>query len=115
MRIVYTVAFLLAAGPAFAAMPAPDKPGFVKGHTTVAEAQQSLGAPMDTVMGPNGALTLIYPADRFAERASAGAPHLAAFVSHANLKPHAVALQFARDFTYQGASTETPGTGLASR
>jgi hypothetical protein len=39
-------------------------PKFIDGSTTVAEVEQDLGAPFDTSMQPDGALTLVYPATR---------------------------------------------------
>ncbi len=80
-------------------------PMFVRGHTTVTETQQVFGAPMDTSMAPDGALTLVYPADRLAGRVP-----LAAGTS-------TVSLSFATDFTYQAAVMHRPQkpTGLAAR
>ncbi len=111
MRNAYVPTFLLAALTASAAASGAETHlSFVKGHTTVAEAEQSLGAPMDTTMAPDGALTLVYPAARLAERApgALGQPPRA----------HTVALRFATDFTYQDAvqhPARPAHTGLAAR
>jgi len=97
MRFAYAVPALIAAfaltgrfSTAHAAEP------FVRGHTTVAMAEQVLGAPADTEMAGDGALTLIYPVDRFAERLPGALPMAAA---HA--RP--VSLRFSTDFTYRRA------------
>ena len=109
MRKPY-VPILLAALTASAASGAESHMSFVKGHTTVAEAEQSLGAPADTTMAPDGALTLVYPAARLAERAPGALGQPA--------RAHTVALRFATDFTYQDAiqhPARPSQTGLAAR
>lgn len=55
---------LAAACIALATAAAGPVDGFVIGKTTVADVEQGLGAPMDTVMQPDGALTLIYETAR---------------------------------------------------
>jgi len=40
----------------------------VKGKTTVADVEQTLGAPLDTATADDGALTLTYPAQRMSAR-----------------------------------------------
>ncbi len=64
--IIRTVAmFLMLATAATAATGGHDAfSSLVKGKTTVADVEQTLGAPIDTAMAPDGALTLIYPAPR---------------------------------------------------
>jgi hypothetical protein len=102
MRIVLG-AFLLAAVTAtslsLAASPEPG--GLVAGKTTVAEAMQSFGAPADTKMSEDGALTLFYPGER---------------VGRANRR--LVALHFGADFVYHDsryARAVVTVTDLASR
>ncbi len=113
MRTLYLATLLLVAGGASAAtMGSAAAGGFVKGVTTVAQAEQNLGAPADTTMNPDGALTLIYPSARFAERMPAALPGVS------SPKVRTVALQFSTDFTYQHASlktAKTADTGLAER
>ncbi len=106
MRTVYVMSFLLMAAAAPAC--AGTSGGFVKGTTTLAEVEQGLGAPMGTAVKPNGALILIYPAARLAERMPAALP--------ATTASQTVALQFGRDFTYENAKiTEAAETGIAAR
>ena len=68
--LIRTVAMvLLLAGTAVAATKGHDAFGnLVKGKTTVADVEQTLGAPMDTAMAEDGALTLTYPATRVSSR-----------------------------------------------
>jgi hypothetical protein len=108
MRILYLATFLLVAGNASATGSAAAG-GFVKGVTTVAQAEQGLGAPMDTTMNPDGALNLVYPAARFAERMPAAVPGVAA------AKARTVVLRFGTDFTYLHATTKSANLGLAAR
>lgn len=74
MRVLSSVTILtLVFGGAAAASGSPGN--LVDGSTTVAQVEQDLGAPMDTSMQPDGALTLAYPASRvprFAGQATAG-------------------------------------------
>jgi len=42
--------------------------GFSTGSTTIADVEQGLGAPMDTVTQPDGGLTLYYPVSRLGGR-----------------------------------------------
>jgi hypothetical protein len=66
--------------------------GFVKGTTTVADVEQKLGAPLNTTMQADGALTLVYPVSRLADGTA---------------KPDAagvtVALHFGTDFVLRDA------------
>jgi hypothetical protein len=104
MRIPYVPTLIAGAlCLASAANAATTQPVFVRGHTTVAEAQQLFGAPMDTTMAPDGALTLVYPADRLAV-------HVPLPAGIAN-----VSLRFATDFTYQGSVMHRTRTRLAVR
>jgi hypothetical protein len=43
--------------------------GFVTGTTTVADVEQRLGAPVNTAVQPDGALTLVYPVSRVSKGA----------------------------------------------
>jgi hypothetical protein len=108
MRTLSLATFLLAASGWLAASSAAAG-GFVPGVTTVAQAEQSLGAPMDTTMNPDGALSLFYPASRFAERMPAAVPGIA------NGKGQTVVLRFAADFTYLHATIKSANMGLAAR
>lgn len=87
--------------------------GFVRGHTTIAEAEQGLGAPAGTIVRADGALSLVYPVARFAERMPASLP------GAGRAGQQSVTLRFAHDFTYQQASFagtgDTKSLGLASR
>jgi hypothetical protein len=78
--------------------------GFLKGSTTVAEVEQGLGAPMDTTMKSDGALTLIYQANR---------------LSDASADAKTVALHFDTDFVLRDATVTAVSSiadnGLASR
>jgi hypothetical protein len=99
MRIVLA-AFLAAATTAsLAATPEPGN--LVPGKTTVAQAMQSFGAPADTKMSDDGALTLFYPGERLG-----------------TANRHLVALHFGTDFIYRDARfarTIVTVTDLASR
>jgi len=108
MRTLYLAAFLVVAGGVLATSSAAAA-DFVKGVTTVAQAEQGLGAPMDTTMNPDGALSLVYPATRFAERMPAAVPCVAA------AKGQTVVLRFATDFTYLHATMKSANLGLAAR
>jgi len=108
MRILYLATCFLVAGGLFATSSAATA-GFVAGVTTVAQAEQNLGAPMNTTMNPNGALSLVYPASRFVERMPAAVPGVA------NAKGQTVVLRFATDFTFLHATTKSADVGLAAR
>ncbi len=65
MLIRTVTMFLMLAATASAATSGRDAfSGLVKGKTTVADVEQTLGAPMDTAMADDGTLTLTYPATR---------------------------------------------------
>jgi len=108
MRTLYVATFLVVAGGVIATSSAAAGE-FVKGVTTVAQAEQGLGAPVDTTMNPDGALTLVYPAARFAERMPAAVPGVVA------AKGQTVVLRFASDFTYLHAVVKPTNLGLAAR
>jgi hypothetical protein len=72
MRLPISVA-VLAFAISGAAAAATTSGKFVGGSTTVAEVEQVFGAPMDTSMQPDGALTLVYPASRVSTAANPGA------------------------------------------
>ena len=101
----YVLGLTLLAGPAFATPDAPHE-GLIKGQTTVADVEQSLGAPADTLMRPNGALTLIYAY----ERCSKVMP--AAFPAPAGART--VALRFGADFRYRSNSITNTVASLSS-
>jgi len=108
MRTLYLATVLLVADGLFATSSAASG-GFVAGVTTVAQAEQGLGAPIDTTMNPDGALSLVYPAARVAERMPAAVPGVA------NAKWQTVVLRFATDFTYLHATMKSANLGLAAR
>jgi hypothetical protein len=108
MRTLYLATFLVMAGGLFATSSAATA-GFVAGVTTVAQAEQSLGAPMDTTMNPDGALSLIYPVSQVIERMPTVVPGVA------NAKGQRVVLRFATDFTYLHATMKPANMGLAAR
>jgi hypothetical protein len=108
MRTLYVATFLVMAGGVIATSSAAAA-DFVKGVTTVAQAEQGLGAPMDTTMNPDGALSLVYPAARFVERMPAAVPGVA------GAKGQTVVLRFATDFTYLHATMRSANLGLAAR
>lgn len=62
-------AFLLAAiiAPASLEAATHNPAHMVAGKTTVAETMQQYGAPTNTVMNPDGALTLFYPGSRLGQ------------------------------------------------
>ncbi len=62
MRLTISVAILTLAFSGAAAAGSSAK--FVNGSTTIVQVEQDFGAPMDTKMQPDGALTLTYPASR---------------------------------------------------
>jgi hypothetical protein len=75
--------------------------GLVAGKTTVAQTMQSFGAPADTKMSEDGALTLFYPGARLGDS-----------------NKHLLALHFGSDFIYRDARfarTIVTVTDLASR
>ncbi len=116
----YAFAFLMVAGSACAASPVASEP-LVRGKTTVADVEQSLGAPADTAMRPDGALTLVYAYSRCAKRMPASFP--AVHGSDANART--VSLHFGPDFKYRSAAIISlttasagefvPATTLASK
>ena len=113
----YVVAFVLVAGAAAAASPE----GLVRGKTTVADVERELGAPVDTSMHQDGALTLVYTYGRCAKRLPASFP--ATRGSDANSRT--VSLRFGPDFVYRSttvislttasAGELAPATTLASK
>jgi hypothetical protein len=77
--------------------------GFVIGRTTVAEVEQTLGAPLDTTMRPDGALTLVYDTARLAQgQAQAARPEPGQTIS----------LRFGTDFVLRG--TEVSASTLVA-
>ncbi len=92
---------------------------FVKGQTTVAEAEAALGEPNGSATKPDGSTMLVYSYSRSSVRASTFIPIVGAFVGGADTKTQSVALRFGADGTYQDATTTTGnlgvGTGLASQ
>ena len=103
MRISVGAFFLAAVTAAAASQAASHNPGgLVSGKSTVAETMQSFGAPSDTTMNPDGALTLYYQGARLGD---------------ANAR--IVALHFGADFVYRDAQVAGRSivyvTDLASR
>jgi hypothetical protein len=103
-----TLAFLAVSGAAYGASLSPQD-GLVKGKTTVADVEQGLGAPLDTAMKPDGALTLTYTYGRCAHRLPSSFP--LARGSDANSRT--VALRFGSDFLYRGAAISSVTTASA--
>jgi hypothetical protein len=64
LRFYFAIFAALLTGSSAAVAATADTPPFVPGRTTVAQVEQGLGAPIDTSMQPDGALTLVYPAMR---------------------------------------------------
>ena len=95
----YVLVCLAVSGGVFAASPVAQD-GLVKGRTTVAEVEQGLGAPLDTSMQPDGALTLVYAYGRCARRLPASFPALRGRDANART----VALRFDAGFRYRGAT-----------
>jgi hypothetical protein len=99
-------AVLVGAGSAMAET--ASKAPFVQGSSTVAEVEENLGAPFDTSMQPDGALTLVYPASRV--------PGLKYGKSAAG---RTVTLHFGADFILRDATVTRAGLlardGFASR
>jgi hypothetical protein len=93
MLIRSAAAFTMIAGIAFAT----PQSGLVKGKTTVADVEQTLGAPSDTSMRADGALTLVYSYARCAHAMPAAFPA-------ASSGARFVALRFSPEFVYQSKS-----------
>ncbi len=116
----FALAFLAVSGGAYAASLSPQD-GLVRGKTTVADVEQGLGAPLDTVMQPDGALTLTYAYGRCAHRLASSFPQ----VRGSDANSRIVALRFGADFKYRGASIKgvttasagdlAPATALAAK
>jgi len=110
----YVLTFTMIAGAALAG-PALDGPatshgGLVKGQTTVAEVEQELGAPVDTVMRADGALTLMYAYARCSQLKPAMFPTLAS----ADMSARTVSLRFGSDFRYRSKTVTSLTPSLAS-
>jgi hypothetical protein len=95
----FALVFIAVSGSAYAASLSPQD-GLVKGKTTVADVEQGLGAPLDTAMRPDGALTLTYTYGRCAHRLPASFPS----VRGSDANSRTVALRFGSDFLYRGAA-----------
>jgi hypothetical protein len=104
----FALVFLAVSGSASAASLAAQD-GLVKGHTTVADVEQGLGAPLDTAMKPDGALTLTYTYGRCAHRLPSTFPSVRG--SDANART--VALRFGPDFLFRGASISSMNSASA--
>lgn len=102
----FALVFLAVSGGAFAASP---QDGLVKGKTSVADVEQGLGAPLDTAMKADGALTLTYTYGRCAHRLPASFPSVRGSDSNARQ----VALRFGPDFLYRGASISSMNSASA--
>jgi hypothetical protein len=87
---------------------------FVKGQTTVAEAEQALGEPNGSATKPDGSTALVYSYARTSVRASTFIPIVGAFVGGADSKTQSVVLRFGPDGTYQDATSATGNIGLAT-
>jgi len=92
---------------------------FIKGRTTVADAEAALGEPNGTSTAQDGSTTLIYTYARTSVRASTFIPYVGAFVGGADSKTQSTILSFGADGTYQGATATTgnvgAGLGLAAQ
>jgi hypothetical protein len=92
---------------------------FVKGQTTVGEAEAALGEPNGTATKPDGSTVLVYTYSRTSVRAATFIPYVGAFVGGADTKTQTAALRFGSDGTYQDASMTTgnvgAGLGLAAQ
>jgi hypothetical protein len=92
---------------------------FVKGRTTVADAEAALGEPNGTTTAQDGSTTLVYTYARTSVRASTFIPYVGAFVGGTDSKTQTTSLMFGADGTYQGATASTgnigAGVGLAAQ
>ena len=87
---------------------------FVKGKTTVAQAEDALGEPNGTSSAQDGSTILVYTYTHSSVHASTFIPIVGAFVGGADTKSQSVVLRFGPDGTYQGASTATGNLGVAT-
>jgi len=121
MRVATLCSVLVLAGCASAGTKVDPETvaAFVKGRTTVAEAEAALGEPTATTTKPDGSAVVVYSYSRTSVRASTFIPIVGGFVGGADSKTQSVALRFGTDGTYQDATTSTGnvgvGTGLASQ
>jgi hypothetical protein len=100
VAVALAVSGAAAAADAAANAAADAADGLVRGRTTVADVERGLGAPMDTTMRPDGALTLVYTYGRCAGRLPAAFPS----VHGSDANGRVVSLHFGTDFHYRGAS-----------
>jgi hypothetical protein len=93
-------------------------PQLVKGKTTPAEAEDAFGMPIALSVGHDGALTLVYPASRFANGALGFAPTVV-LASSTSGTVSRVRLRFTPDLTYDGytlsGGAASVSMGLASK
>ncbi len=84
---------------------------FVKGHTTMGEAEAALGEPNATATKADGSTVLVYTYTRTSVRAVTFVPIVGAFAGGADAKSQTVALRFAADGTYLSAESATGSAG----
>jgi hypothetical protein len=107
-KIYFGTILALAGGPGSAMAGTASTAPFVQGSSTVAQVEQNLGAPFDTSMQPDGALTLVYPASR-----------LPGLKYGKNSTGQTVTLRFSADFILRDETVTRTGLlardGFASR
>jgi hypothetical protein len=108
----------LIAVPLAAPLAASLDPQLVKGKTTPAEAEDAFGMPIALSVGRDGALTLVYPASRFAGGTRGAAPAVV-LASSTGTAISRVRLRFTADLTYDGytlsGGAASVSMGLASK
>jgi hypothetical protein len=84
---------------------------FVRGRTTVAEAEAALGEPNGMEQKADGSTALSYVYTRTSVRAVTFVPIVGAFAGGADAKTQKVVLRFGTDGTYQGADSASGSAG----
>jgi hypothetical protein len=87
---------------------------FVKGRTTVAQAEEALGEPNGTSTTTDGSTSLSYTYAHSSVRASTFIPLVGAFVGGTDTKTQSVVLRFDRNGLYQGAASTTGNIGATT-
>ncbi len=87
---------------------------FVRGQTTVADAEAALGEPNASTTASDGSTVLVYTYARSSVRAATFIPLVGGFVGGADTKTQSAVLRFGSDGKYIDFTTSTGniGTGM---
>jgi hypothetical protein len=87
---------------------------FVKGRTTVAEAEDALGQPNAMSTAPDGTTVLVYSYAHSSVRAATFIPVVGMFAGGTDTKSQSVVLRFGTDGTYRDASSSAGQVGVTT-